>query len=392
MAQGSAPNRDVKVLLVGNGCVGKSTLGHGLRMGAAPLAPIGQRTHAIEIEILETPLTSEGPTLKWHLWDFGGQELYHAAHRLFLHHQAVFLLLWAEEPDEAPADVRHPMSYWPSFIQDLSSGSPVLLVKNQIDHLDQIPRPPDLPEGPSPFYQELKMSALRYQGADTVKEAILDYFREHRKQWAFDLPSSWLRLREVPEQRRDERMLPRAHFAQLCLQHDVRHAKTALKYLHESGFCFYREGAFQDQVILDQNWMIELVYRLFDPRQEVRDALVNQHGLFSGKDTKIFWPDHDECDREVILQFLTGSRMAFAVDGDRQWDIPFEERSFVLPALLPADPPLSVDIWGAPQPDEWWVDCTYPFLHRGLIEAIIVRTARLSPKREWWQNGVIFFR
>ncbi|MBA3613317.1 MAG: TIR domain-containing protein [Nitrospirales bacterium] len=309
---------------------------------------------------------------------------------VFLHQQAVFLLLWAEETDEAPDEVHHPVSYWLSFVQDLSSDSPVFLIKNQIDRQNLLPRPPDLPEGSSPFIQELKVSALRYQGVDTLKGAVMDYLKHHPERWAYDLPSSWLRLRRDLENRQPYKVLPRAHFAQLCLTHEVRHPDTVLKYLHESGFLFYRKGAFQDQIILDQNWMINLIYRLFDPRTGVREEMFRQKGQFSGKDTEQFWPDHEEGDRQVIVNFLTGSRMAFVLDHTPVEIIPFEQQQFVLPALLPTEPPLGVQILGEPQPEEWWVDCSYAFLHRGLIEAIIVRTAQLSPHREWWRDGIIF--
>ena len=42
--KGSEPNRIVKVLLVGNGCVGKTTLAHCLAHGEPPATPIADRT------------------------------------------------------------------------------------------------------------------------------------------------------------------------------------------------------------------------------------------------------------------------------------------------------------------------------------------------------------
>ena len=52
--------------------------------------------------------------------------------------------------------------------------------------------------------------------------------------------------------------------------------------------------------------------------------------------------------------------------------------------------PIGVKIWeSAHQSDEWWLDFSYPFLHRALIEQLIVRTARLSPDRDWWRDGIL---
>jgi internalin A len=35
--------------------------------------------------------------VRLNLWDFGGQEIYHGTHTLFLQGQAVFLVLWTPE-------------------------------------------------------------------------------------------------------------------------------------------------------------------------------------------------------------------------------------------------------------------------------------------------------
>lgn len=111
LEQGSEPNRDVKVMLVGNGCVGKTTLAYSLLHGHPPPTGINERTHGIVTKELPLELPI-GEMLRARLWDCGGQELYHATHRLFLHHDALYLLLWAEETDEAPEEPRHPVSYW----------------------------------------------------------------------------------------------------------------------------------------------------------------------------------------------------------------------------------------------------------------------------------------
>ena len=118
LEQGAEPNRDIKVILIGNGCVGKTTLAHALGHRCRPPEQIIERTHGIVIETLEWQIPEDEQPIKVQLWDFGGQEIYHATHRLFLHRNAGYLLLWAEETDEAPSETRHPVGYWSSLIHD----------------------------------------------------------------------------------------------------------------------------------------------------------------------------------------------------------------------------------------------------------------------------------
>jgi hypothetical protein len=54
-------------------------------------------THGIELTETRLELESFPEPVRLNLWDFGGQEIYHGAHTLFLQGQAVFLVLWTPE-------------------------------------------------------------------------------------------------------------------------------------------------------------------------------------------------------------------------------------------------------------------------------------------------------
>jgi hypothetical protein len=52
-----------------------------------------------------------------HLWDFGGQEYYHATHRLFMSNNILYLLIWEtatnhQYENEQKAQFDYPVSYW----------------------------------------------------------------------------------------------------------------------------------------------------------------------------------------------------------------------------------------------------------------------------------------
>ncbi|NCY17235.1 MAG: hypothetical protein EBX39_10805, partial [Actinobacteria bacterium] len=70
------------------------------------------------------------------LWDFGGQAIYHNAHRLFMSSGAVFLVLWNPRPRSTPAtdgayaDTPRPLPYWIEMIRMGCPGARIAVVCN----------------------------------------------------------------------------------------------------------------------------------------------------------------------------------------------------------------------------------------------------------------------
>ncbi|WP_329264930.1 leucine-rich repeat domain-containing protein [Streptomyces pseudovenezuelae] len=87
---------EAKLVLVGEGAVGKSTLLAALR-GEAWVED-RDTTHGIEIRPVE--VTHNGAQITLNSWDFGGQKIYRPTHQLFFTDPAVYLVVW--KPREGP--------------------------------------------------------------------------------------------------------------------------------------------------------------------------------------------------------------------------------------------------------------------------------------------------
>src|SRR5262249_49946713 len=87
---------DLKLIVPGRGGVGKPQICH--RPRGEPYDPDERSTHAIQVT--SAPLDAGGTSIRLNIWDFGGQDLYHGTHALFLHPSAVFLLVWATETED----------------------------------------------------------------------------------------------------------------------------------------------------------------------------------------------------------------------------------------------------------------------------------------------------
>ena len=82
-------NRSVRLMLTGNGNVGKSTLVHALKHDEC--YEDKDSTHGVILEELKEFDESSDLKYQFQIWDFGGQEIYHRTHRLFLQSPAVQL-------------------------------------------------------------------------------------------------------------------------------------------------------------------------------------------------------------------------------------------------------------------------------------------------------------
>ena len=163
-----------KLLLMGDGRVGKTTLVKGLRWGGlssaerrepknASLKPVPNERYTNTVEFAKWTTGLSLPekdakalaaaaaaknlavpkTIGVRIWDFGGQEIYHNTHRIFAGAGSVFLLVWCDQPlsnrslppgvrlsEEVWNEVNAPKSidYWLDYIYSLREDSRIALV------------------------------------------------------------------------------------------------------------------------------------------------------------------------------------------------------------------------------------------------------------------------
>jgi internalin A len=106
LRSGQSLDAELKIFILGNGGVGKTQLAR--RLQDLVFDPKILTTHGIELSFVKTNVNLESfkGSVRLNLWDFGGQEIYHGSHTLFLHGQAIFLLLW--NPKEEKTAARKP--------------------------------------------------------------------------------------------------------------------------------------------------------------------------------------------------------------------------------------------------------------------------------------------
>src|SRR5271165_219477 len=265
------------------------------------------------------------------LWDFGGQDIYHGSHALFLHGQAIFLILWTPELEcqrtyqEGALSFRHrPLSYWLDYLRAFAGiESSVLIVQSQCDTRDKRqPHPPATTDD----FNSLRLAAVSAKtdlGLNllkvTIQEAVGDCF--HRR------PPSPIgmarvavrdRLRQMHEEdqkrepaQRQHRLLEREEFDRLCAEMGrVNDSGALLDFLHHNGVVFYRPGLFGDRIILDQNWALEAIYALFDRKKIL--PLLRGYGRFSQADLeRLIWSNYTVQEQRIFLGMMESCGICF---------------------------------------------------------------------------------
>ena len=125
-----------KLLIVGNGEVGKTTLMKKLKNNQFKVK-IGKEPGTHGINIVPWELTcrfkqNHDDTVKINSWDFGGQDIYHATHQFFLTKRSLYLFVWEARKEEESRSFH----YWLNIIKLLSANSPVIDFKGQAESAD----------------------------------------------------------------------------------------------------------------------------------------------------------------------------------------------------------------------------------------------------------------
>jgi internalin A len=118
------PLNEFKLILVGRGGVGKTTLVHRMLTDGYRQFP---RTPGVNIT--KWSVRIDGEDVRAHVWDFGGQEIMHGTHRFFMTERALYLILISGR--EGTED--HDAEYWLSLVRSFAGDAPVLILLHKCD-------------------------------------------------------------------------------------------------------------------------------------------------------------------------------------------------------------------------------------------------------------------
>ena len=172
--------REAKLVVLGNGRVGKTQICRRLR--GLPYDEQVPSTHGITVTAKTWAGSADDEVLN--VWDFGGQDIYHGAHTLFMKTSAVFLIVWHPDFETAGEQTidgmlfrNYPLPYWLEYVRTLGrKDCPVVVVQARCDRPEQEVRrlPADDAFLKFPSLKPCWYSAKTRRGHAALEDALRD--------------------------------------------------------------------------------------------------------------------------------------------------------------------------------------------------------------------------
>jgi internalin A len=388
---------EVKVLLIGQGSVGKTSLVQRILYGA--FDPGQNKTEGISINQWEVggstreryslmtdeenPFSTIGQKhnpdpygifpIRLNIWDFGGQEIMHATHQFFLTKRSLYLLVL----DARLTQEENRVEYWLKIIQSFGGESPVLIVGNKTDQ-----HPLDLDRtGLQKKYPNivgiLETSAKSGAGIGTLKAKIVKQVdtMPHVRDL---LPETWFTVKsKLEELGKNKNFISQDEYLSLCATNHVTDEtgqQTLIGFLHDLGVVLH----FQDDPrlaalgILNPQWVTNGVYKI-----------LNSHELFQNQGTLTV----SLLNKILNLPEYPSNKRLFIVDMMKKFELCYDiepDKSFLVPDLLPKD-----EIYTGEWKDALAFQYLYNVLPASIISRFIVRMNAFIHKNTIWRSGVV---
>ncbi|PTX61655.1 Leucine-rich repeat (LRR) protein [Kordia periserrulae] len=326
---------DIKVLLLGNTNIGKSNLLSYWEQWykdrkITNLYPINsETTHGLVYKELqkkgiETPLL--------HIWDFGGQEYFHATHQLFFSPQALHVLLWTKDMTNTriKGEQIFELDYWLRCSEQLSKhDSPIemVLIENRIDHTDENDNLEFYSHFPDDHYLEKFNIHSPHKEKDTSRPPFMlntcsvSLLHQKRLEGMFELlderiemlhqknlhPPIYAEIRDGLE-KSTKKFWTLAEYKKKFNQED----NTILKTLHKLGCILYFHKRLPNKIFTQPELLLELIYnKILNENLQKQQGKLTDELKKAGKDNelgltalelqkllsdfKLIFKTHDDC-------------------------------------------------------------------------------------------------
>lgn len=374
---------EAKLILVGEGNAGKTSLQIRIQNNKADLPKNEERTRGIKIDNWTFEKDGDKKHVA-HIWDFGGQDVYYPVHRFFLTEDSVFVLL------ASTRQTGHNFEYWIPTIYQFGGKSPIIL--GQTCHDGNKINWNDLGYfiGHDNFniiktnessYIELNLPADN-KGLLDIKRIIIDQIKA-LPHYGKNVPKPWISVRNILfEESKKTACITFDKFIEICRESSSSAFTNQIditdfaKFLHKIGvILWYSEIAeLKDWVVLQPEWAMTAVYKIIDDEE-----ILNRNGIILSEDFDRLWTDDCYEGKHFILkEMLKVFKIAFPKK--------HKKADYIIPTRLVSMP--SEAKWTDEEPYLRLV-YKYDFMPRGMVNQVSAELSRyITSDEEVWNNAV----
>lgn len=355
---------EVKVLLVGDGGAGKTSLMKQLL--GEKFDKNESQTHGINICAWQRKLGERN--IKVNFWDFGGQEIMHATHQFFFSRRSLYVLVLDGRKDEDP-------EYWLKNIESFGGDSPILIVINKID------------ENPG-FDVNRKFLQVKYKtigGYNRVSCRTSEGIGEFRRKLEQELvdmehlqtlwPENWFRVKKRLEAMKAD-FISYEKYEEICRNEGINEddaCQTLVEFLHDLGVVLhFSDPALKETNVINPRWATEGVYDIVNSRELAdHQGVLPMASLESILEHRKYPPRR----HDFLVELMKKFELCYSLEND----------SILIPDLLPVgEPEFAFDYDTALK-----FQIHFEFFPRSIMPRFMVKMRRDIQGKLRWRTGVV---
>lgn len=363
------PLNEVKVLLVGDGGAGKTSLVKQL---------LGQKfnknesqTHGISIR--DWKVQEDGKSINVHFWDFGGQEIMHATHQFFLSRRSLYVLVLDGRKEEDA-------EYWLKHIESFGGDSPILVILNKMDENPGF-------EVNRRFLNEKYKGIKSFHRISCKKATGIDEFSEKLSEelakveilettWA----KSWFNVKSQLEKMTNN-FISYDEYRGICENENINEKEgmdTLVDFLNDLGIVLhFKDFKLLDTHVLEPKWVTQSVYKI-----------INSEKLAKGKGVlKLSSLDQILRKKRKSDFYYPRDRYPYIVELMKKFELCYEidEKTVLIPDLLEVpEPKIDFDYGNCLR---FLIE--YDFLPKSIVPRFIVKMHKDIKGQLRWRTGVV---
>lgn len=410
-------NKDIKVILVGNSEVGKSTLVKYLDKDKDLEAEHAPTLWMAEKEI-KYSLKAIGEECLLHIFDFGGHDYYHDTHHLFYGTNTIYLLLWDDKTnnlelrktcqktkDDEEIEIEtqdYPLKYWLDSVKfhtkdveadnfefeigrEVTYNSSLLVIQNKVSDasktifLDNKKLKTDYPF----IYEIINISIKKPQRNLKHFDSLFDEMLNNMKIIGAILPKFYEPIKINIATHDEKPILTFIEFLDYCNKIlinpiDEDQCRRLVKYLDQVGMLLYSDKTSEEKVYINKKWLIDNMHKILEKLTEKkgkfdRNYAVNILGI---KEEMV----------DDILTMMQEFRMIFKH--------PYSD-TFIAPLYLPLIPDGKVNLFLNKKQIPFRRFEYNGFIHKSVILGIFQKFGSQYPLDKnndlyyYWKNGLV---
>jgi len=370
LKEGTKNLNEVKVIIVGDGGSGKTSLQKILTK--EKFNPNELQTHGINIKHLSLKVNKQN--VKYRLWDFGGQEIMHATHQIFLSRRSIYIIILNAREETNP-------EYWLNHIKSFGGSSPVIIAINKIDEnpsydVNRL----FLKEKYPNIIEFIRISCSKNEGIQEVKLSLkkaVNDIGNLNVAWAL----TWFKVKTHLENM-SSNFISLDEFSELCSKNNIDDSSsqnTLVEYLNDLGIILhFKDFSLSDTHVLDPEWVTYAVYKIINSR-----LLAENQGILKLTEIRSILKT-----KEIDGKFkYPSSQLNYIIELMIKFELCFKisESEILIPDLLAVQEP-EFNFAGS---EKLEVIISYSFLPKSIMPRLIVNLHNDILDNLRWRTGLI---